>query len=247
MFAEDLVRRGAKVIIADSTVVNVAVRSAVGQIPVVFLSGADPVKLGWVQSLNRPGGTQTGVVMLNTELTQKRAELLAEAAPGLKALGLLGNAANTNIAVHRREMETTARARRLELQIFASRSEVELEAAFRRIAESRPAGMVIQADPWLDSRADQIIAHAAKYETPSIFQWREQTEAGGLISYGVDLRAVYRTIGNMVGRILDGMPPSELPVQQATKIELIVNLRTARVLGLKVAESVLVRADDLIE
>ena len=245
--AADLVAQRAKIIIADSTLVANTVRAIAGQTPIVFLSGADPIKLGWVHSLNRPGTNLTGVFMLNTEATQKRAELLIEAIPQIKTVGFLGNTRNPNFPTHRREIEAAAQRYNFELRILAVVKEDEFDYAFHHISQLRPSGMVVQADPWLDARADQLINLASKYEVPAIYQWREQTEAGGLISFGVDLRGVYRTIGNLVGRILSGAAPEEVPVQQATKIELIVNSKTAKALHLRIADSIMIRADEIIE
>jgi putative ABC transport system substrate-binding protein len=245
--AADLVERQAKVIIADGTDAVRAVRRIAGNTPIVFLTAADPVGLGWVRSLNQPGTNLTGVAMLATEVTQKRAELLVEAVPTIKTVAFFANAQSANFIIFRREMESASHLRGFDLRIFAVTNEGEFDGAFHRISQMRPSGMVVQADPWLDARAVQLIGLAAKYELPAIYQWREQTEAGGLLSFGVDLREIYRIVGNLAGRVLTGVSPGEIPVQQATKIELIVNLKTARALRLRIAESILLRADEVIE
>jgi putative ABC transport system substrate-binding protein len=246
-FVSDLLRRGAKVIIADSTPVILAARPALGDAAAVFLIGSDPVKIGLVRSLNSPGVNMTGVVMLNTQLTQKRAELLHEVVPDIRAIGFLGHHHNPNFSTHVDEMAAAARARSLVLKTFSMRDERDFEPAFRELAQTAPTALVVQADPWLDARVSRIIALAATYRIPAIYQWREQVEAGGLVCYGVSILDGYRQVGAMAGEILSGRKASALPVQQSVKIEMLINAKTAKALGLKVPDSILLRADEVIE
>jgi putative ABC transport system substrate-binding protein len=246
-FVTELLRDGAKVIIADSTPVILAARPALGDAAAVFLIGSDPVRIGLVRSLNSPGVNMTGVVMLNTQLTQKRAELLHEVVPDIRTIGLLGHHHNPNFPTHVGEMATAARARGLALKTFSMRDERDFEPAFRELAQTAPAALVVQADPWLDARVSRLIALAANYRIPAIYQWREQVEAGGLVSYGVSILDGYRQVGAMAGEILGGRKASTLPVQQSVKIEMLINVKTAKVLGLKIPEATLLRADEVIE
>ncbi len=246
-FVAELLQRGAKVVIADSTPVILAARSALGGTTAVFLIGSDPVKIGLVRSLNSPGGNMTGIVMLNTQLTQKRAELIHEVAPDIRTIGFLGHHQNPNFATHLGEMTTAAGALNLGLQTFSMRDERDFEPAFRELAHAAPAALVVQADPWLDARVSRIIALAANYRIPAIYQWREQVEAGGLVSYGVSILDGYRQVGAMAGEIFAGRKASELPVQQSVKIEMLINIKTSKGLGPNIPEATLLRAEEVIE
>jgi putative ABC transport system substrate-binding protein len=246
--AADLVRRQVTVIVANGTAA-VAAKAATTTIPIVFFSGADPVKRGFVASLNRPGGNLTGVSSLNTELGPKRLELLHGLIPSASTIALLINPTNPNAEAQSRanDMEAAARPLGRQLHILHASTEHDFEPAFASLVRLRIGGLVISSDAFFTSRREQLAALALGHAVPTVYQNREFAVAGGLMSYGGSDADAYRLMGVYTGRILNGEKPADLPVQQATKTELIINLKTAKALGLSIPLSLLGRADEVIE
>jgi putative ABC transport system substrate-binding protein len=223
-----------------------AAKNATSSIPIVFLAGGDPVELGFVASLARPGGNLTGVTLLAVELWGKRVELISELVPEARALAQLVNPNYPGAERAVRAVQEGARAKGRLLRVLKAGTESEIDAAFASLAELRPGGLLV-ADPTYLGRREQIVALAARYAVPTIYDWREYVAAGGLISYGTSLTDTYRNVGTYVGKILNGAKPADLPVEQPTRFELVVNLNTAKALGLIVPPSILARADEVIE
>ena len=247
--AAKLAARAVSVIVAlGSTPAVRAAKAATETIPIVFMVGTDPVELGLVASLNRPGGNLTGVVNLNHQLAQKWLETLHELAPSATTFALLVNPANTATShLYTREMQTASRTLGLQTHVVPATSVRDFDSVFAKVRELRAAALVIVADLLFISHIDQLAALALRHAVPAIFPFREFVAAGGLASYGTDLADVYRLAGVYTSRILKGEKPADLPVQQATKVALILNLRTAKVLGIDMPSSLLVRADEVIE
>jgi putative ABC transport system substrate-binding protein len=247
--AAELVRRPVSVIVvAGSTPAALAARKATITIPIVFQIAVDPVQLGLVTSLSRPGGNLTGVVTLNVEVAAKRLELLHELVPTASIVALLVNPTNTTLAeTTTRELETAARTLGLEFYVLHASSEREIDAAFATLIQLRAGALVIGADALFNSRSEQLAALTIRHRVPAIYQYREFVSAGGLMSYGTPVADTYRPLGVYTGRILKGEKPADLPVQQATKIELIINLKTAKALGITVPLPLIGRADEVIE
>jgi putative tryptophan/tyrosine transport system substrate-binding protein len=241
----DLVSRKVDVIAAGNFPAALAAKSATSTIPIVFSIGGDPVGDGLVASLARPGGNLTGVAFLNVELAQKRVELISELVPQARVIGYLLNPNNSAIEPNIASALTAAGVKGLRLEMLKAGTESEIDAVFATLVQHVDALLV--ADPLFDSRRDQIVALAARYQIPAIYTWREYVAAGGLISYGTSLSAVFYQAGIYTGRILKGAKPADLPVEQRTKFELVVNLNTAKALGLTVPPSILARADEVIE
>ena len=246
--ATDLVSRQVAVIAAISPSAAVAAKSATTMIPIVFQSGSDPVELGLVASLNRPGGTITGIARLATELVPKLLELLHEAAPDADNIALLMNPASVNAEVKTREAQAAAHSLGLNpLLVLTAGTSAEIDSAFATMAERRANALLIGQDVFFNNQVGQLAALALRNKVPAIYSLREFAAAGGLMSYGASLADQYRLVGVYVGRILKGEKPGDLPVQQATKVELIINLKTANALGLSVPVPLLGRADEVIE
>jgi putative tryptophan/tyrosine transport system substrate-binding protein len=246
--AADLVRRQVAVIATTSGIPPaLAAKAATTSIPIVFTVGSDPIALGLVASLNHPGGNLTGVSILNVELAPKRLELLHELIPAATVMALLVNPANPNAETQSRELQSASRSLGIELHIVRASTDRDLETVFASLSEPRVGGLVIGPDIFFVSRAEQITALALRHSMPTISQYRDFAAAGGLMSYGGDNLDVIRLAGKYVGRILKGEKSSDLPVQQSTKIELIINLKTAKVLGVTVPLALLTRADEVIE
>jgi putative ABC transport system substrate-binding protein len=225
----------------------VAAKTATSSIPIVFLAAGDPVENGLIASFARPGGNLTGVAFMGAELWGKRVELISELVPETKALADLVNpnfpgAERNNI----RAVQEAARAKGLQLSILRAATDSEIDAAFASLVELRARALLVGAPNFLSHR-EQIVALAARYAVPTIYDWREYVAAGGLISYGMSLTDAYRNAGTYVGKILNGAEPADLPVQQPTNFELVVNLRTAKELNLTIPPSILARADEVIE
>jgi putative ABC transport system substrate-binding protein len=244
--AAELVGRKVEVIVAQADVSALAVKSATSTIPIVFVAG-DPVAVGLVASLARPGGNLTGVSILTIELIPKRFELLSELVPQAKSIALLVNPNNAFAERVIRDVEETARAKGLQLHILKAGAEGEFETAFASLVQPETGALLVSPDSFYISRREQLVTLAARYKIPAIYEWREFTAAGGLISYGTSLIGIYRQVGIYAGKILNGAKPADLPVQQPTTFELVVNLRTAKTLGLTVPQSILGRADEVIE
>jgi putative ABC transport system substrate-binding protein len=244
----DLVRRQVAVLAATSTPAARAAKAATTAIPIVFTTDSDPVQLGLVASLSRPGGNVTGVTSLAVEVGPKRLELLHEVVPTATIIALLVNPNNPTHETVSRDLQATARTLGLQLRILRASNEHEFNTVFATLVQQRASALVIgSADPFFTSRAEQLAALALRYAVPAIFQYREFAAAGGLISYGGRVTDSYHLAGVYTGRILKGERPADLPVQQTTKVELILNLKTAKALGLTFPLSLLARADEVIE
>jgi len=246
--AADLVRSKPEVIVTSGgDIVIGAAKAATAAIPIVFTSGGDPVARGFVASLARPGGNMTGVSLLVIELVPKRLEFLQELVPDAAGIAGLVNPKNSNAGRNVAALREAARAKGVQLHIVEASSEGDFETAFASLAPLHAGALVVGADPFFNARRSQIVGLAARHSMPAIYEWREFVDAGGLISYGPSLPGIYHQIGAYVGRILGGEKPEDLPVVQPTLFELVVNLKTAKTLGLAVARSILARADEVIE
>jgi ABC-type uncharacterized transport system substrate-binding protein len=245
--AADLVGRKVDVIATSGGDFSAfAAKNATTSIPIVFLAGGDPVEQGLVASLAAPGGNLTGVTLLTGELWGKRVELISELVPEARALAQLVNPNFPGAERMIRAVQEATRAKQLQLRILKAGTESEIDASFASFTQLQ-AGALLVADPSFLSRREQIVALAERYAVPAIYDWREYVAAGGLISYGTNLTDTYRNLGTYVGKILKGTKPADLPVEQPTTFELVVNLNTAKALGLTVPPSILARADEVIE
>ena len=246
--AADLVGRKVDLIFTDAgTPPTLAAKNATSTIPIVFVDVGDPVGIGLVASLARPGGNVTGFTNISTELMPKLVELLTELAPQTKVIALLVNSNNANAEGIIRNTQEAARAKRVQLHVLKGGTEAEIDMAFTSLDQLQAGGLVIDPDGFLTSRREQIVALASRHAVPTVYANRQAVAAGGLISYGIDEGAVRRQAGIYAGRILKGAKPADLPVQQPTTFKLAVNLRTARALGLTVPQLLLAIADEVIE
>jgi putative ABC transport system substrate-binding protein len=246
--AADLVQRRVAMIVATSTPATLAAKAATKTIPIVFEMASNPVRLGLVASLNRPGGNVTGVTQLNVELAPKRLELLHEALPSASVMALLVNPTNPAISEPTtRELLSAARTLGLELHVLNASTERDFDVVFAKLIQLRAGGLVISSDALFTSRIEQLAALAVRHAVPAVYTWREFAAAGGLMSYGADTADAYRLVGVYTGRILKGDKASDLPVQQAFKVELFINLKTARALGITIPLPLSGRANELIE
>jgi putative ABC transport system substrate-binding protein len=245
--ATDLIQRQVKVIVATGgNTPALAVKALTSTIPIVF-TGEDPVRAGLVASLNQPGGNATGVTLLTTEIGSKRLGLLHELAPHATTIALLHNPTSPDAARYLQDLQSAARSLGKQIRVLNAVNEGEIDAAFVVMARERPDALLSGADPFLNSRRDQIVTLANHYKLLALHEWREYTVAGGLASYGPSHTEPYRLVGIYTGRILKGAQPADLPVIQSTKFELVINLKTARTLGLDVPPMLLARADEVIE
>ena len=245
--AADLVRHGVTLIAATGGITSaLAAKQVTTTIPIVFSVGDDPVKQGLVDSLNRTGGNLTGVSLLTTGLAAKRLEILHEVAPSASIIGLLHNPNNVN-ATELGVVQEAARAIGQQVHIVDASSERDFETAFTTIVQARVDALVVGSDPFFSSKRDRLVALAARHRVPAIYEWREYVEAGGLMSYGSNRTDGYRQVGIYAARILKGEKPAGLPVVQSTKVEFVINLKTARSLGLTFSLPLLGRADEVIE
>jgi putative tryptophan/tyrosine transport system substrate-binding protein len=244
--AADLVGRKVDVIAAISGPSALAAKSSTSMIPIVFMSASDPIADGLVTSLGRPAGNLTGVSFLNVELNPKRLELLSELVPQARVIALL---VNPNYAADRimQGVQEAARAKAIQLQILKANTEGEIAAAFATLVRLQAGALLVGSDPVFDGLREQLVALAAHHAIPAIYAWRSCAASGGLISYGPNPTAVYRQLGNYTGKILRGAKPSDLPVVQPTTLELVINMKTAKALGLTIPPSILARADEVIE
>jgi putative ABC transport system substrate-binding protein len=246
--AADLVGRKVDLILAGSPPAALAAKSATSTIPIVFRHGGDPVRDGLVASLARPGGNLTGVSQLGDEgMTPKRLELLSELVPRAGVIALLVNPNNSTAERVIQEVQQVAPAKGVQLHVLKASSESEIDTVFDSLAQLHAGALVVGADPFLTSRREQLVALASRHAVPSIYAWREFAASGGLISYGASLTSALRLVGTYAGKVLKGAKPADMPVQQATKFELVINLTTAKALGLTVPQSLLQRADEVIE
>jgi putative ABC transport system substrate-binding protein len=245
--AADLVRQKVALIATGGVPGALAAKAATGTIPIVFQMGADPVAFGLVASLSRPGGNLTGTSNLSVELGPKRLELLHELVPTATAMALLVNPTSPTAETQSRDLRAAARTLGLTLHVLHASTEREFEPVFAALTQLRAGALVIGNDGFLISRREQLGVLAVRHAVPTIFQFREFVAAGGLMSYGASQTDGYRLSGVYAGRILKGEKPADLPVQQATKVELIINLKAAKALGLTVSLPLLGRADEVIE
>jgi putative tryptophan/tyrosine transport system substrate-binding protein len=246
--AADLMRRQITVIAAFSTPAALAAKAATSAIPIVFTTAEDPVKIGLVASLNRPGGNITGVTTLNVELAPKLLELLHEMVPTATVITLLINPANSVQAeTATRGAQLAAQRLGLELHVLRASDEREFDTAFVSSVQLRAGALAIAPDLMFASHGEQLGALALRHAVPAVYPWREAAAAGGLMSYGTNLTSLFRQVGVYTSRILKGEKPADLPVQQAVKLDLVINLKTAKALGLDVPPTLLARADEVIE
>jgi putative ABC transport system substrate-binding protein len=245
--ASDLIRRQVAVLVAFTTPAALAAKAATATTPIVFTTIGDPVQVGLVTSLSRPAGNITGATHLNIEMGPKLIELMREAIPAATTIAVLINPANPNFERQSRDSEAAARRLGLELHMLRASNWSEVDAAFSRLAELRPGGLVVGADGFLNSRNQEIAAMALRHGLPAIYPGRSFAEAGGLMSYAGDSAEGYKKAGVYAGRILKGEKPADLPVQQITKVELTINMRTAKALGVDIPLPLLGRADEVIE
>jgi putative ABC transport system substrate-binding protein len=246
--AADLVRRNVAVIVSTGGHgPTFAATAATSTIPIVFTIGADPVKLGLVGSLNRPGGNVTGVGLFITQMASKRLGLLLEMVPKVETVAILLNPSNHGSADQLADAEQAARALNRRLHVLNAQNDAEIDAAFATMVEIRAGALLMGADPYLNGRREKVVALAARHSIPTIYEQREHAVAGGLMSYGTSLSDGYRQAGIYTGRILNGEKPADLPVMQAAKFEFVINLKTAKALGLDVPPTLSARADEVIE
>lgn len=247
VLAGELISQRATVIIVVGTAVDRAVQKTTSTIPVIFITADDPVDVGLVGSLNRPSGNVTGVTMMSAALRPKMIELLQEIVPHAKSLSMLANPNNSSIAMQVSETQAAAKSVGLEIKLFTAGTAAEIETAFAAMPRGQGMALLVASDPFFTDQHDRIVTLANRYSVPAIYPWREFTQAGGLISYGSSIVDAYHQAGLYAAKILKGSLPADLPVMQPTKFELVINLKTAAALGLTVAQSLLLRADEVIE
>jgi putative ABC transport system substrate-binding protein len=246
--AADLVNQRVAVIATlGGTAAAIAAKSATKEIPVVFELGSDPVALGLVGSLSHPGGNVTGVTFLGQEITAKRLEFLHELIPTAKSIGYLANPSSQQTPVQLVEAENAARTLGVHLLIQNASTPSDIETAFAFFASRQVNAVSVDSDILFFSQRDQVVGSATRYAIPAIYHTREIADAGGLVSYGGSFAEAYRLAGSYAGRILKGERPADLPVQQSTKVEMVINMKTAKALGLTVPQTILLRADEVIE
>lgn len=246
-YAADLVKRGVAVIAAGAPAAMLAAKNATSNIPIVFTTGADPVRSGVVASFNRPGGNITGVHFLTAGLEAKRLGLLQEMLKPGVAIAVLFNPNNPTFATQLKAVNDAARVFGRSVHAVEVNSDGNLEAAYETIARLKPGALLVASDPMLNSRREQLVILSARHAIPTMYQWREFAEVGGLMSYGTNIADGYRQSGIYVGRILKGEKPADMPILQPTNFELVINLKTARSLGLSITPGVLAIADEVIE
>jgi putative ABC transport system substrate-binding protein len=246
--AADLVNRKVAVIVsAGGEPAALAAKAATATIPIVFGLGGDPVKVGLVASLNRPGGNMTGATLLTNLMEPKRLGLLRDLVPGVALIGVLINPSFQAAAYQLQQLEDAAAATGQRIVIAKASSDEALEAAFASLVRERVGALLVAADPYFDTRRDRIIGFAERQRLPAIYQFREYAVSGGLLSYGVTITDSYRQYGDYAAKILKGAKPADLPVLQPTKFELVINMKTARALGIKISDNLISLADEVIE
>jgi putative ABC transport system substrate-binding protein len=248
VFAADLVSQKVAVIVSSGgDVAALSAKAATSSIPIVTVSGTDPVKAGLVASFNRPGGNITGASFVATELESKRLELLHEMVPSAAVIGILINPTNPAAESRSKDLQIAARTLERNIHIVSASSESDLEKAFETFIEQRVGALLVSTDSFFTSQRDRLIALAARHALPTMYSWREFVESGGLANYGPIINEVYRQAGIYTARILKGEKPADLPFLRPTKFELVINLRTATALGLTIPPLTLARADEVIE
>jgi len=249
LLVDELLQRNVAVIVATGAggFAAQAAKAATSTIPIVFSSAVDPVKAGLVASINRPGGNATGFVQFAALLEAKRLQLLHELVPNAAAIGVLINAANPTAEIQTEDVQRAARNIGREIHVATASNEVEFDEAFTKLAQQRIGGLLVAADPFFFSRRQQLVALAARHALPAIYEWREYVAEGGLMSYGNRITDAYHQISVYCARILRGANPADLPVVQPTKFELVINLKTAKALGLTVSNTMQLLADEVIE
>jgi putative ABC transport system substrate-binding protein len=245
--AGDLVRSRVNVIVAAGSPAALVAKAATTRIPVVFAIGFDPVATGLVASLNRPGGNLTGLTALGTDLGPKRLELLREFVPRATTIAALLNPSTPAVETQFKDLQASADTLNVQIQLIEASTEFEFDSVFEKVARLKAGALVIGNDPFFNTSSERLGALTLRHAIPAIYQFRPFSAAGGLMSYGSNIRDNYRQVGVYAGRVLKGDKPADLPVQQATKVELIVNLKTAKTLGLTVPLPLLARADEVIE
>jgi putative ABC transport system substrate-binding protein len=248
MLAADLAARQVAVIAAPGGIAaGLAAKAATATIPIIFLTGADPVQFGLVKSLSRPDSNLTGVAVLTNTLAPKQLELLHELVPTATLVAFLVNPKNPLAESDTRDVQSAARVTRQQILVLNASTDGEVESAFAAFVQQRAGALLVQSDPFFNSRPHYIVALAARHAIPAIYQWRDFPVAGGLMSYGTVLADAYRQVGIYAGKILKGAKASDLPVQQSVKVQLVINLKTAKTLGLTFPLPLLGRADEVIE
>ena len=245
--AADLVRQRVSVIVASASTAAIAARGATSTIPIVFVTTIDPIKAGLIVSFNRPGGNATGFAYLTSVLGAKRLEFLQQLVPSAKTVAVLVHPRQPSTEPFLRDLKGGAAALGLRLAVMSVTNDNEIDSAFLALAKEQPDALVLGADPLITSRSDKIIALAARYRFPAIYTTGDWARAGGLMAWGVNLVDQYRLAGTYVGKILKGSKPADMPVQTPTKYELVINLKTARALGLEVPHKLLALADEVVE
>jgi ABC-type uncharacterized transport system substrate-binding protein len=246
--AVELVRRAVAVIVAiGGNTSAAAAKSATATIPIVFAIGGDPIKMGLVASLNRPGGNMTGVSFLNDALIEKQLEIIHETVPTTALMGFLANPANPNADSDTKNVLLAAESKGQKMTIVHARTDSELEMAFVTLAQQGAGALLVGSDPFFGNRRDKLVELARRHKVPGVYALREFVAIGGLMSYGTNITEAHRIAGLYAGRILKGEKPADLPVQQSTKVELVVNLKTAKALGLTIPPHIVARADEVIE
>ena len=245
--AADLVQRQVAVICALGPPAVLAAKAATSGVPIVFVTGADPIKFGFVASFNRPSGNITGIWIVSTVLAQKRLQLMRELLPKAELIALLVNPTSPVAAPQSQDAQAAAGALGIKLNVLSAVTEDDLDQVFAAVVQQRPDALIISADPFFYSKREHVVALAARHRIPTLYEIREYVEVGGLMSYGTVFRDGYYKGGIYTGRILKGVKPTELPVEQVNKLELVINLKTAKTLGLEIPPNLLARADEVIE
>lgn len=246
-FIADLMRRRVAVICTPANAPTLAAKAATSDIPIVFVFGLDPVRMGLVSAINRPGGNATGVAFLTSALVPKSLDLVHELLPSVKLVGALVNPKNPNAESHVADLKATARQLHLQVILLEAHDPSDFDEAFTKLVRIRAGAVLVTSDPLFNSNTRTLVELAARNAVPCVYPWRDFVDVGGLLSYGNSLTDAIRQAGVYTGRVLKGEKPSDLPVLQPTKFELVINLKTARALGIEIAQSILVRADEVIE